>query len=665
MAASDSAKPMLDEARRALASGEIARALECLRAIAVDHPHDAIALHDAGVLLASAQRPADAIEFFRQSLAINPNFARAQFNLGLASRLLGDTDEAADAFRRAMQIAPDAIEPCAELADLLAELGRHEDALALLDGVADRFAPNDRFHATRGYLLKRAARLPEAAESLRRAVALSERSISHRCNLALIFNEMGHADDADAMLAPVLASNPPASVRLRSAIMLPAIAESLDQIHRTRARLEQTLDELLLAPDRFADPMAALNSIPFYLAYAGQDDRPILEKLAAVHRHICPSLNFGAEHFRHPAPPRDRKIRLGIVSSNLYAHTIGLLNIGLIERIDRSRFELFVLENGINDAVANRVRAAADQTIRAPRALAALRQSIAACELDVLFYPDIGMVPLTYYLAFARLAPVQCVTWGHPLTTGLKSIDYFISAQALETATSQSQYVESLHRLSVPGTCYERPKFQPLADARSHFGFDRSWRLYVCPQSLFKIHPEFDAVLARILRDDPAGRIVLVAGNSGAMFPALRKRLERSMAGDVDRLILLPRVTVNEFLSLLSIADANLDTLHFGGGNTSLEAFAVGCPTVTMPSQFLRGRITQALYRQMELADCIASTTDEYVRIALRLANDRDWHAQESSEILARNHVLFDNQNVVREMEDFFTAALKSRAPAS
>lgn len=663
-AAAATTRPVLDEARKALASGQSDRALQILRTIATNHANDSIALHDAGVMLASARLTGEAIDYFQRSIEANPNFARARFNLGLALRILGRADEAIQQFRLAMQIAPDAVEPCIELADVMGDVGRTEESIALLDAAAIRFANSDRFHATRAHLLRRVGRLDQAAESLRRAIALSDKPISHLCNLALMLNELGRADDADATLAPILASNPPDSIRLRSAVSLPAICESVEQIHRARSRLEGTLDDLRSTTQRVADPIATLNSIPFYLAYAGLNDRPILEKLAAVHERICPSLRFTANHCRQPRALGGRKIRIGIISTNLYAHTIGRLNLGLIEHLDRDRFEVFVLENNIDDAIANRIRAAADHAIRTPQAFAGRQQAIADCELDVLFYPDIGMVPLTYYLAFARLAPVQCVTWGHPLTSGLTSLDHFISSTHLESERSQSQYVERLHCLSVPGTCYAKPQHQPMNDARAHFGFARDWRLHLCPQSLFKIHPEFDQVLATLLQEDSAARIVLVSGSQAAMFPALRNRFEKTMGGDVDRVILLPALPGNDFLSLLSIADANLDTLHFGGGHTSLEAFAVGCPVVTLPGDFLRSRITYALYQQMGLTDCIASNVNEYVRIALRLANDRAWHVEQREQILAGNHRLFDNRQMVRELEDFFSDAVTSRARA-
>lgn len=500
MATFHSAKPSLDAARKALASGQSDRALALLSPLLESHASDAMALQQAGVILADAQRHADALTFFQRSVDVHPSFARGHFNIALALRALGRPVDAEHECRHAMQLAPTAPEPVIELADLIGHSERTDLALALLEANAVQFAGSDRFHAMHAVLLKRAGRQIEAAEALRRAIALAPRAVSHRSNLALILNEIGRVDDADAVLAPMLAARPPANIRLRSALMLPGVMQSVEQIDHTRMRLQATLDELCQSSDRVTDPMAALNSLPFYLAYAGRDDRPILEKLAAVHEQICPTLTFTAPHVNRSPARSGHKIRLGVISTYLYRHTIGKLNLGLIKHIDRSRFEVFVLENPIDDPIANHIRAVADHLIPVPGSFSALRQSITSAELDIIFYPDIGMVPMMYYLAFARLAPLQCVTWGHPVTCGIRTMDYFLSATHLETAGSESQYTERLHRFTVPGTCYARPTRPAIAGDRSRFGFGSDWHVYVCPQTLFKIHPVFDAILARILR---------------------------------------------------------------------------------------------------------------------------------------------------------------------
>ena len=107
------------------------------------------------------------------------------------------------------------------------------------------------------------------------------------------------------------------------------------------------------------------------------------------------------------------------------------------------------------------------------------------------------------------------------------------------------------------------------------------------------------------------------------------------------------------FRRLLEVADAMIDPLHFGGGDTSYEGFAVGTPIVTLPGGFLRNRITYAQYTAMDIDDAIASDAEDYVKIAVRLATDPDARADVSRRILEHNEKLYENALAVRELEEF------------
>ena len=105
------------------------------------------------------------------------------------------------------------------------------------------------------------------------------------------------------------------------------------------------------------------------------------------------------------------------------------------------------------------------------------------------------------------------------------------------------------------------------------------------------------------------------------MDDALTQRFERSMSDVASRVRWIPRQDRDGFLSLNSMLDVSLDPLHFGGGNTSYEALALGVPIVTLPSEFLRGRITYAQYRMMGVDDCIVQYPGEYIQKAIKLGN--------------------------------------------
>src|SRR6185436_7512242 len=136
--------------------------------------------------------------------------------------------------------------------------------------------------------------------------------------------------------------------------------------------------------------------------------------------------------------------------------------------------------------------------------LAAIARQIIADDLDVLVYPEVGMHQDIVALSALRLAPVQCMAWGHPTTSGSTQMDWYLSCEAMEGADAQSHYVERLASLPGLGTRYERPALQGEA-RREEFGLPADRNLYLAPQSLFKLHPDNDALVAGVLAADPDG----------------------------------------------------------------------------------------------------------------------------------------------------------------
>jgi protein O-GlcNAc transferase len=132
-----------------------------------------------------------------------------------------------------------------------------------------------------------------------------------------------------------------------------------------------------------------------------------------------------------------------------------------------------------------------------------------------------------------------------------------------------------------------------------------------------------------------------------------------------DRVQFLPRQPYQRFLELLSAADVVIDTPHFNGMNTSIDAFSVGTPVVTLPTNLQRGRFTQAMYRTMEIDWGVASDADEYARLAVEAAADAERQHGLRQLILERNHLLFEDKRAVEEFERFFLTAHRQATAGS
>jgi protein O-GlcNAc transferase len=636
------------------AQGKLDLAIASYRQALQLRPDAVEARNNLGTVLAAQGKMDEAIACYERALALNPNYAEIHNNLGLALLKGGKLDEAEACWRRAVRLKPEDVEPRTNLGYALRMKGQWEEAAACFHQ-ALQLKPD---FASAGYNLGAVfAELNEwdkAIACFQKTLRLKPDFADVHDTLGSLLNEQGKVDEAVASFQQALAIRPNARLRIALATRLPIVYQSMAELESWRSRLIREVGQLQrenVVHDLTDEPALSL----FYLPYQGLNDRDILRDVARLYRAPQPIAGPPAASARGPS----RKIRVGFLSAYFRGHSIGHWMQGLVAHLSRDLFEVIVLSVGCHeDKTATFIKQHADRYLVVPKHLPSARQLIAKQQLDVLFYPDIGMGPVAYSLAFSRLAPVQCVTVGHPVTTGIDTIDYFISSEALETAQAEEHYTEKLVRLKNLPIYFYRPEVPSPLKEREHFGLTAQDHIYVCPQTLFKFHPEFDPLLGAILRGDPLGVLVLSQGIQSHWEKLLRQRFAATLPDVLERIRFLPFLSYPDYLNVLALADVQLDTLHFGGGSTSYDGLAVGTPIVTLPTQLLRGRITLSLYRQMQVLDCVAAGTQEYVDIAVRLGTDAAYRQAIRAKILAANAVLFENSAGIRELEQFFLRAI-------
>jgi predicted O-linked N-acetylglucosamine transferase (SPINDLY family) len=266
----------------------------------------------------------------------------------------------------------------------------------------------------------------------------------------------------------------------------------------------------------------------------------------------------------------------------------------------------------------------------------------------------------TAKLASLRLAPVQAASWGHPETTGLPTIDYYLSAQALEPADAQANYTEKLIALPnlgcslLPGK-EESGRFTGLELRKDEL-------LLVCPGTAFKYAPRHDRVLAEIAKQVPNSRLVFFRSRPEPLADKLRERLRDSFRRsrvDFERHVaFVPWQTRGAFRSLLGQADLYLDTIGFSGFNTAVQALECGLPIVAREGRFLRGRLASGPLRRIGLADLVAPSDEAYVELAVALARDRERRQALRRRIESRRHALFGDPAPLDALEKFIESAL-------
>jgi protein O-GlcNAc transferase len=626
-------------------------------------PFDPNTLTSLGVLLRGKGALDEAVALYQRALAVAPDHPEANNNLANALAAAGAGNQAVALHERSRTALSAELERMRVSAASLIQQGNLRDAFAVLKA-ALRIAPKAADLWLRAGELAIELGMPaESLPYLNEAARLDPTSyqsmeLARRvCFIGGLHEQTMHYSRLSYAL------NPSEEILVARKLFLPAIQPSVEAIHSVRGLYQQGLDEVMAADCRPSLLPDGLQPAAFYLAYHGESNRDLQTKAAQMYLKRNPGLAMTAPHCA-ALSRRPGKIRVGFISKFLSAHSIGKTTRGLIEKLGRDRFEVYAMRitPSADDEMTRLICASADHEVVVDPDLARAREQIASLGLDILFYQDIGMEPKSYFLAFARLAPVQCVSFGHPDTTGVPNMDYFISNDLYETPESPSHYSERLFLLhDLPTLAYYYRPTRGIVLNRKDFGLPANATLYLCPQTLFKLHPDFDPLIRGILQRDPSGVVVFIHGRFEQWGELLRLRFAQTMPDVAARVTFIPAMELKVFLELLAVADVILDPIHFNGMNSSLESFAVGAPVVTLPTKLQRGRHTQAMYRKMGILDCTASSGAEYIEMAVRLGTDPSFARGVRERILTHNAVLFENPQVVREFERFFVEATRER----
>ena len=464
--------------------------------------------------------------------------------------------------------------------------------------------------------------------------------------------------------------------------------------------------------------------MPYALSYHDKNNVELLTLYSKLIRKICPWVNYFSPRIAEkilkqnnnnyqyssssllssssPQSPTEKKIKLCFISDSFTTDTSVLRDrISIIGKLDRSKYEVFfasfykfeVIKGIIAKLFMNKIK---ENYIYLGNSLAFAREKLEKYELDFIVYPDIGMKLLPTLLAYSRIAPVQLTTWGHSETSGIDTIDYFVSSKyfcgSLSKEQVQSHYSEKLILLKSLGTFYISPHklFIEYNDAykeqtqstnqtnqtnspnhpnqhkevkkfktREELGFTSKDTLYVCLQTFYKLNPDFEQCLARILELDPNG-IVLLSNT----FPYCKNHLERirNTIGleKIKRIKWYGSLEKDEFLNVVSISDVCLDPFPFGGCNTSFDAFDYNIPVITLPSEYLHGQFTNGLYKKMSIThttmfeECCAFTPEEYAQKASIIGINEKLRHKINRNIEMQKQLIFQEQESIEEWSELF-----------
>ena len=346
----------------------------------------------------------------------------------------------------------------------------------------------------------------------------------------------------------------------------------------------------------------------------------------------------------------NKKKNIGFFSEFFTDHTIGKLFYGLISKLDKNYFNIKIFHT--LSTKSGNLKTLFDfnfETHVLPQKNQEKIDFIKKFNLDIAFFPDIGMSTELYFLSLYKIASKQITSWGHPESTGNSSVDYFLSSALLE-----KNYDNLLHNYSEKVLL---PEHLPMFYFKPKISFKKKFfkkKLYCCSQTMIKMHPDFDEIIIKIIKKDPKSKILFIKDTDKILYKFFKNRLTKKDKNIIKNIYFINPLTKENFIHLCGISSVLLDPLYFGSGNSFHESMFYGTPTISLPTEFMRSRIVLGAYKQMRVdyKKFIASDLDDYVNKAIYFANNPNENEKIKDELRnAADKYLYENENAAKEID--------------
>jgi len=558
-------------------AGRLKEAEPLCRQVLAQQPEHTDALHMLGVIAAQVGRYDAAIDLFRQAIALRPGFAEAYNNLGNALQAQGQVAQAVAAFRQAIALKPNSPDAYYNMANGLKEQGQLEQAIAAYQQ-AIILKPNlPEAYNNLGNALREKGRLDEAIAAYHQAVRLKPDRSGAYSNLGNVLSDSGQMDQAIAAY--------------RQAIALKA------------------------------NNAGAHSNLVYALHYRPDfDAATIAEEHRRWNRQHAEPLKPCIQPYANDGNS-DRRLRVGYLSADFRDHVVARFILPLLANHDHRALEVFAYAQvSAPDTVTQRLRAHTD----AWRSLVGLTDTQAAelirqDRIDILV--DLGgHTGGNRLLVFAhKPAPVQVTYLGYPNTTGLSTMDYRLTdAYADPPGQTELYHSEQLFRLSPCAWCFpplESPPVTVRQEGPITFG---------CFNNFAKVTQPMLKLWGRVLWAVPESRLLLKSLALGCL--SVRQKVQQQFAAwgiDCRRLDLHGQEDgYDRHLALYGRMDIALDTFPYHGTTTTCEAIWMGVPVVSLAGSSHVSRVGVSLLNNIGLPELVADSEEQYLQIAVNLAND-------------------------------------------
>ena len=618
--------------------------------------------NNRGNALKSLLQLEKAIEAYQKALKLDPNYIETLSNLGITLKELGKPDDALAYFENAIKINPNCSEAFNNAGTIFQEAGNHELALQCY-GQALKINPNYiEALLNCGNTFRANKNLDGALGSYRKAISINPNHALAYYLIGEAFYEKGNALAAQANYQLAINIQPDyldAKFALAVAT-IPKVFSSSETIEKSREAFKNQIHQLELSLSTAQASEDFTNAVahqPFYLAYQELNNKNLLSCFGKLGCNILKKWQqkkgISAKCLSTKGP-----IRIGVVSAHFSNHPVWhAITKGILLHLDPELFEvhLFNLERG-GDCETTIAKQHSVSHTQDGLNLLQWSRTITSKDIEVLFFPEVGMNPLTRQLASLRLAPIQASSWGHPETTGLPTMDYFVSAQDLEPNEAAIHYSERLIALPNLGCHFQTSEVLPSTLALVDINLSQQHPILLCPGSPSKYSPENDWVLTEIAKRLGKCQLVFFDFQSD-LTHILKKRLEASFQKKYLRLEdyakFIPFQSKENFYELMRRSNLYLDPIGFSGFNTAMQAVECNLPIVTRQGNFMRGRLTSGILKRMGIESLVAQSNEEYIELVVELISNKEKFKQIKSQFQRSKQILFNDLEPIKAFEEF------------
>jgi predicted O-linked N-acetylglucosamine transferase (SPINDLY family) len=417
-------------------------------------------------------------------------------------------------------------------------------------------------------------------------------------------------------------------------------------------------------------------------SYHDESNVDIFKTIAKLQHTLCPDLLYDSVSTRVHKKDSSR-IKVGFISDVLVTfHSVSKDRLGIIKHLsDDPEFDVKIMTRNKdicpfyttimdNNAFNTLIYLDTDD-------LSVNRTQIANEQFDIIVYPEIGMCSRTRWLSFSRLAPVQINTWGHSDTSGIETIDYFVSSKMFNTKKDQSHYTEQLILFDSLGTYYYDifnlfPNEIGIDKYKNHSHTNDLRKeiiestgiscptIYGCIQIFLKMHPAFIEMLNDIIKNDNNAVIVLLSSEKCSSNDELFTKYIHNKINKITRVHFIHQAPFMKYAENIINCDIILDYYPFGGFNSTIETFLLGKICITRPGKRISGNFTQGLYKKMGITEFICNSAKEYVDKAIQYANNQEERKKYETIIINNTHKIIEEKESVREWKSFLKKCKKN-----